>query len=491
MEKIGKILTTILIFATVLFGAVETKVNKEKIVRGDSLTVTIDAIGDKVVFPKIETIAGYEVVSAGDSQYISMINGQKLVRMSKKFLITPLQSFIIPSFEIDIDGEIEKTKPIPIEVTKPKKSKNPYFDLEIHTDKKEAYVGEPINLTIVFKRKIDKKISNANFNPPAMKGFWTKKLADKEKTVKNGFFVHRIEYILYPERAGIGLIDNSSISVGQIKRGTDMFSMFVERIIYEKIYSNEIKIDVKALPKGVKLYGDYKLKIKIDKKKVKANEPVNVTIEIKGVGNVDDIDEFKIDIENTTVYKDNPKREMKFKDGKFKSTFIQKFAIIGDSDFTIPAFKIRFFDGKKIRVKATKSIDIEVIANLKENRSYIVKPIQDVNQTAPQVVIKDSSFGERLLFLFFGFILSFVFIAGWYFIKYKLDLDAKEESNYSKLVKKSKSDKELLIILLPFVGKHRELDLIISKLEENVYKKSTHQINKRILSEKIEIFLKM
>jgi len=263
--------------------------------------------------------------------------------------------------------------------------------------------------------------------------------------------------------------------------------MFVERVIYKKIYSNEIKIDVKPLPKGVKLYGDYGLKIKIDKKRIKANEPVNITITIKGVGNIDDIDEFKVDIKNTTTYKDKPVKKVDLKDNNLKSTFIQKFAIIGDRDFTIPPFKIKFFNGKKIKIKSTKSIKIKVTPNPKKEQSYIITPIKE--KIEPKVIIKNSSNWEKFIFILVGFLLAITLFLIFYLIKNRFLTNNTKETDYVKLIKKTKSDKELLDKLIPFVGKSKEIDLVVSKLEENIYKSSNHKINKVLLADNIEKYI--
>jgi len=489
MQQLGKILIIILIFTISLFSSVEIKVDKRKIIRGDSITITINAIGDKVKFSKIKTVVGYDAFSIEESKYISMINGKKFTRLSKTFKLIPLENFTIPPFIVEVDGEKKQTKTINIEVAKPQKTQNPDFDLQIYTDKKRVYVGEPIKLSIIFKRKANKKIANANFNPPVMKNFWTTKLPETKQLTNKGFNIHKIDYIIYPEKSGKLFIDNSSIEVGQIRQGTDRFSMFVERVIYKKIYSNEIKIDVKPLPKGVKLYGNYRLKVNIDKKKIKANEPVNIKVTLMGIGNIDDIDEFKINIKNITIYKDKPIKKNNFKDNRLKSTFIQKFAIIGDKDFTIPSFKIKFFNGKKIKIKSTKPIDIKVIENPKKEQSYIIKPIKDENQSEPKIVVKDSSKIEKIFYLIIGFFLALTLFLIFYFIQYNFFENVQKESNYVKLIKKSRTDKELLHILIPFVGKSKEIDLVVLKLEENIYKNFTHKINKTLLANNIEKYM--
>ncbi len=121
------------------------------------------------------------------------------------------------------------------------------------------------------------------------------------------------------------------------------FNSFVSNINWKKIYSNSLTINVRPLPNGLELYGDFKISASVDKKRVHTNKPVNLTIRVEGEGNIDDIKKFELNLDNAVIYSDEPKIKSKLINGKYYGEFTQKIAIIADNNFTIPPFKHKVF----------------------------------------------------------------------------------------------------------------------------------------------------
>jgi len=63
---------------------------------------------------------------------------------------------------------------------------------------------------------------------------------------------------------------------------------------------------VEALPNRLELYGDFNIKTDVDKTEVAANKPLNLTISINGVGNIDDVKKYSLDIEGAVIYANEP-----------------------------------------------------------------------------------------------------------------------------------------------------------------------------------------
>ena len=160
----GKIVILLLSLSMLLFGKVEVKVDKQNVIEGDNISFSIIVSGEKVSFPKIDKIGGYDIEGESSSENISFINGKYSKLITKTYIFTPLKSFEIPSFEIEVDGKKEKTTPIKIKVLKDKKTdKN--FKLEVITNK-EAIVGYSNLLTIKFYRKTNKNIDLLSLKLP-------------------------------------------------------------------------------------------------------------------------------------------------------------------------------------------------------------------------------------------------------------------------------------------------------------------------------------
>jgi hypothetical protein len=228
----------------------------------------------------------------------------------------------------------------------------------------------------------------------------------------------------------------------------------------------------------------------VDKNKTKANEPVNLTITIKGVGNVDDIEEYKLDIKDAIVYADKPVRKIYTNNKEELGEFTQKFAIVSDRNFTIEPLEFTFFDGEAKKIKHLKSrqFDIEVTGSkIKTVTAKLEKKDQKQNVVAKtKIIYKEASKTKLILFTLGGFLLGALSI----FLINMPKRVKQEDEPLSKRIKKSKNDKELLSTLLPYVGKSSKIKTIIKALEENVYEKKQNKIDKNNLVKNIEEYLK-
>ena len=78
--------------------------------KGDKVVFSITAEGGDIKFPDIKNVEGYSVQNAGTSSQTSIINGVKSESLTRSYVFRPDKSLIIPSFKIEIDGQVEKTK---------------------------------------------------------------------------------------------------------------------------------------------------------------------------------------------------------------------------------------------------------------------------------------------------------------------------------------------------------------------------------------------
>ena len=162
MKLFGKILIVLTINLYLIAG-VEVVVDKRKVVTGQPMSFTIVAIGTKVEFPQIDEVDGETITRRTKQHYTSIINGVTMSKISRKYTLKPEKSITIPSFDVKIDGKIEKTKLIKIEVVKATQTKDADFSLKIITNKKEVFVGEPIFLTVLFSKRADKQTVNDQY----------------------------------------------------------------------------------------------------------------------------------------------------------------------------------------------------------------------------------------------------------------------------------------------------------------------------------------
>ena len=488
MRKIlGKLILFLPIF---LFAAsVSVSVDKQEVNLGDSVTFTITAKGKDVTFPQIYSIGNYKIIGTAQSSNISIINGNISKSISKSYTFTPTQDVIIPSYEVKIDGKIYKTKPIKIKVVKNLKSNTNLAQFLLNVDKKEVFVGEPIKLSAILQYKKDKNIVGFSFIRPHFSNFWIKQIGDVKKYIQGDFIVAKVDFLIFPQKSGEFSIGPIIARLSQKVReqnpfGNDPFfndpffnSAFV-RVRNLQVASNSINIKVKPLPGNIYLYGQFKMKVSVDKKEVEVNKPVKLTIKISGYGNIDDIKKFNLNILNGVVYADEPKIKTQILNGKYQGEFIQNITIVADSNFTIPSLELKYFDSRDKKIKVLKSKPIHIVVKGGKKPAAIQTKAQN-SKPLPKATKEQKSFPIWLIFIlgsaFGGLIVYMV-------LKFK----NRDKNSVSKAILKAKSDKELLDILLPYIKDDKAIEEAVKKLEENIFKGTSHKVDKKLLSEIVE-----
>ena len=503
-QNLGKIIILLLLTINLIAG-VKISVNPPAVYKGESVVFTITADGEDVVFPEIDEVKGYAIEGTSSSQSTTVLNGAVTRAISKSYQFSPKKSLTIPSFEVKVDGKVYKTKRKKLSVVKPTANKNgEEFILEAKVDKKTAHVGEAINLTLIFKQRLDAKAVNLEISEPKLENFWIKKVDGVDREDGGGYIVQKLHYILFPQKAGKYTLPQITANVGKaVKRGQrrgggmfgepffddPFFSAFSNQLKMLKIYSNEISLDIKPLADNLELFGDFKIEATVDKKEVKANKPANLTITVKGVGNIDDVKKFELDIDGVVVYADEPKIKASFDDGKYGGEFTQKIAIIADKNYTIPAISLTFVDKKTNKPKTitTKPIEMKVLGasnkeistpKIETQNKQIKEKIVPVKKIQQSVVKVPEDSYIKYLFLLLGLFLgSFL---TYMYSRYKNNR-TKKERDISKQIKKAKTDKALFEALLPHSKESKLISTTLQKLEENLYKNSTHKIDKNEL----------
>ncbi len=488
-KTLGKIFI-LLLLSTTLFAGVKAFVNKDTIYSGDNVNYTISIDGENPEFPNLNKIAGYGVLGVSTSQSVNIINGVYKSTTSKSYAFAPTKSVNIPSYEVSVDGKQYKTNVVSVKVVKPTVSKSGgNFFINMSMDKNDVYVGEPIKLDVKFKYKLSAKADQVTLSPLKISDFWIKSSGKPIKSVEKDFVVQTYHYLIFPQKQGDFVVNPVEANIGTVRRenmGGNIFNnpfidSFDQTIKWKKYLSNKLYIHVKPLPNNLEVFGLFNIKASVDKTVTKANKPVNLTIKIEGLGNVDDIKKFAIDMADVVVYSDEPVIKSGISDGKYGGVFTQKIALIADKDFVIPSLKFSYFDKdlKKVVIKETKPISIKVEGGAKRE----IAPKIDSKNTIkinekPQVVQKIMvSKSSNYLYLLLGFVLGILVTLGFIMVGKKDK--TKKEIPIIKKIKKAKNDKELFDVLLPYGKNDDFIKSVLETLEENIYGKSKTKINKK------------
>lgn len=501
-QTFGKIikLSLILFLTNNLLADVKASLSSPAVYEGDIVNFIITADGNKIQFPKIENIEGHPIVGTSSSESISMVNTNITRSISKTYSFRTDKPLTIPSFVVISDGKEYTTKELKVEVVKPTANKKGSdFIVELALDKNESYVGEALNLTISFKSKLNAHADQIQLGEPKLENFWVKKSEKVTHSAQGEYAVQTLTYKLFPQKAGDYTIPATETLVGKIERrhrqggffDDPFFNSMTQQLNWQKVFSNSLKIKINPLPNGLELYGNYQIQASVDKQKVQANKPVNLTISVKGEGNIDDVKKFDLSINNVIIYADEPKISSQEVHGIYQGEFKQKIALIGDQNFTIPALTLDYFDKNTKSVKSVKTepIKIEVIGavtNRTKASTIEVSPsqiLQAPKEREKEVIIKQEKSYLKYLFLLFGFILGLLFTKIMNGLKSK---KSKKELDIVKAIKKAKKDQELFNILLPYAKEHKVVTNALNKLESNLYHGGNNKIDKEELMELFE-----
>ena len=369
---------------------VRVLVSDTEVVAGNMIRLKIRATGNKVLFPNIDEIDGVQVLEQHErvTNKFHYINGV-LNKEHTALILTfaPHHNMTIPSYDIEIDGKIYKSKSVKIKVmpaTAQNAEDNNKFFLHLETDKKSVIVGEPIVATVYLSLKLGLQLSEKpQYNKPAFKGFFSKELGEEKVYQEGNRQITELKYLLTPLYEGDFAVGPARAKLGVVdKKKRDMFGRFI-RTRWVPVASDRVKIKVTKKPQVSDLVGSFSIENTLDTQSVKANNPVNLTVKIAGDGTLDDFEFPDFEIDGVTVYSDDAAITTDLNDNSIKSTYVKRFAFISEHDFTIASRTILVYDTKSQTVKKL------------EVPSYDIK-VEGTKMSTPAVQTKATSNGGKV-----------------------------------------------------------------------------------------------
>ncbi len=460
MKIVGKFVL-ILCLAQSLFSA-SAHLSSNEIQAGDRVALILVANGKEVKFPELSSIEGNEVVSTSQSQNIQSINGNVTRVIQKQYEFYPSTNIAIPSYEIEVDGKLEKTEQLSLHVKKVSSKNTPYL-LDISLSNDTPYQNEGVVLRYIFKIRNDIKVRDLRFALPSFDGFWIKEGKKTNPKVEGDYILHEISYIVFAQHAGDIEIKPARIDIGLDSYTQDMFNMLTRSIEYKRVFSEAKTLHVKKL-EGTNFVGDFEIIASIDKDKIASNENVNMTVKIVGYGNFDDLHEIKLDTK-ANIFSDKPVIKSEIVGDKLQGEFEQKLSLSSDKDFVINPIEFTYFSLKEAKVKTIKSQKFNIQVEKKELEKEIF--IQAPKKQQEKIFVNEKE--DRF---WYGYLLGIMTAFGFltlYFLKAKLKF--KREKDFG--------EKSLLKRLLKIRNKDKKAEEYISLIENYLYKDKTTKLNKK------------
>ena len=261
-------------------------------------------------------------------------------------------------------------------------------------------------------------------------------------------------------------------------------------------------------PEKSDLVGEFTMQTHLDHDKAKANKPVTYTVVVEGNGELDSLQDYQFDIDGVSSYGDDGVVTHAMDGDKLVNRYTKKYVFVSEKSFTIPSFKITYYDTKEKRVKSLVSPEQNVIINggkiVASNANKASKMTQKETPKSPKSIPKSSKVKEKnstkagkedsiledveynskrdnasTSWLYWvaitGAILLIVGIVYWLFTRNKRGAN-----------KSSYSTEEALNALYPHVDKSPEIEEKVSKLYEAKSGKKDIKIDKKKVAQMIK-----
>jgi len=239
-----------------------------------------------------------------------------------------------------------------------------------------------------------------------------------------------------------------------------------------------LKVNVKELPKGVDLFGDFTLHAQCDKQTVSPYEDINILYTLKGEGYKNEKLSLLQSMPGVTLFKDIRDSYMQLTKNGYKSKRLYTYALSSTDNFEVPALHLVAYSFSKHKkyVLVTPPYKIQV-------KKIDPKTLLDTKD-APKITY---FFSMKTIKTYFTYIMLFLFG----FISAKvLDMNFKKGKKRDKLkdIKEAQTPQQLILILL---NKYRgeESKYFIKELEKIAYKQSSLSFSK-IKKEILQYFSK-
>ncbi|MCK4572919.1 MAG: protein BatD, partial [candidate division Zixibacteria bacterium] len=252
--------------------------------------------------------------------------------------------------------------------------------LEAVVDKKSCYVNEQVTYSLKYYVAV-RTYGSPELTEPTTTGFWTEVLGNKppyyQKINGRNYKVIERKYALFPTQTGELTIGRASIRATvqlrsrQFRDPFDAFGDLFGRGEEITDRSQPITVNVKPLPEKGRpkdftgTIGRFEISADLNKRETEVNQPVSLTIKIRGTGNIKSVAEPEVgDLPDFRVYRASSSENISKQNDRIGGTKIYEEVFIPKRPgrLEIPAITFNYFDpnrGKYI-VTSTKPITLNV-----------------------------------------------------------------------------------------------------------------------------------
>lgn len=242
--------------------------------------------------------------------------------------------------------------------------KNENLFARIEVSKSNPYIGEHVLVTYMLYSRY-RSISLEDFDFPMTQNLWTEEInPGKEGWQGQQKQINGSLYNVYPIKKEIVFAQTSGeIEIPAFEISARVNQSFFNMGTVEKVQSNKQTLKVKALPVGApesftgQVGNDYSMNVEVSTTELKANEPIDLKITIKGKGNLKQLEALKINFPNDfEVYDPESSENIKVTTSGVSGSETFSYLVIPRhrGEYSIPEIKFTYFDLATKKYKTLK-----------------------------------------------------------------------------------------------------------------------------------------
>ena len=337
------------------------------------------------------------------------------------------------------------------------------FTYTFNVDKPNPYMKEPVVLTFDINQTNHDVVLLFNFTLNKSDDYTFQRLDIKESDSYHNLKIHYV-YLVYPLRSGdLNLTFNLIKKVTTDESVAYSFSGDRDNVkglvtVDSNVALPPVQLNVKPLPPGTTLVGDFSLTHSIKKHEANAYEPLPMQVEVKGVGYPPLLDSLLPQEGNFTRFTENPVVHSFASTKGTHSTVTYPMALSHSRSFTLPPILLKAFDPK-----TEKSYTLSVPEQHFDIQEVAVQQLVDTTDT-PEILKEDWSWLGTLFGYMLVFASGYLTALSW---KWKKKHSSRTRHPLRQKIQACKEVKALLQVLI--AADDTRFTPSIEKLEASLY----------------------
>ncbi|MET0400991.1 MAG: BatD family protein [Cystobacter sp.] len=235
-------------------------------------------------------------------------------------------------------------------------------------DKKQAYVGEQVTLSLYIYSRVDLS-SVDSVSMPKLEGFWSEDVESPTQLTGEQRIVNGIPYRTYLlRRRALFPMKTGTLSITPAEADITTGMLFVGHRVHR--VSNPLAVEVKPLPPGgprglaTAQVGEWTLSMEASQQRVELGQPVTVKVILEGAGNVKNVTPPRLEAPPAfKVYDPTTTDKMLPSKVRVQGRRIQEYLVMPQrtGTFSLPALEFPYFDPKKGRYEVASTQPLEII----------------------------------------------------------------------------------------------------------------------------------